>query len=91
MTFNAVNRVNFLSNNKWQTPATIGLWFSSLCVIFMHFESLFAHFHQFWCFMGVRFQINDRCVNNEQFKVFAILDFACFCGCAFVPSFCTKI
>lgn len=90
MTFNAVNRVNFLSNNKWQTPATIGLCFSSLCVIFMHFESL-AHFHQFWCSMGVRFQINDRCVNNERFKVFVILGFACFCGCEFVLSLFTKI
>lgn len=44
MTFNAVNRVNFLSNNKWQTPATIGPCFPSLCVIFMRFESLFCTF-----------------------------------------------
>lgn len=91
MTFNAVNRVNFLSNNKWQPPATIGPCFPSLCVIFMRFESLFAHLHQFCSFMGVRFQINDRCVNYERFKVSVILDFACFCGCAFVPSFCTEI
>lgn len=28
MIFTAVNRVNFLSNNKWPTRATIGLCFS---------------------------------------------------------------
>lgn len=27
MIFTAVNRVNFLSNNKWLTRATIGLYF----------------------------------------------------------------
>lgn len=47
MTFNAVNRVNFLSNNKWQTPATIGLCFPTLCVIFMHLKGVFARFPSF--------------------------------------------
>lgn len=31
MTFNAVNRVNFLNNNKWQARATLSL---AVCVIY---------------------------------------------------------
>lgn len=47
MTFNAVNHVNFLSNNKWQAHATLNL---AVCVWF----TLFGHSHHQHKFWGER-------------------------------------
>lgn len=69
MIFTAVNRVNFLSNNKWLTGATLGLCFSLMC----HLQSCY----QSWCQTGISFQIKDRCVSNEGFKVFVMSEIIC--------------
>lgn len=49
MTFNAVNRVNFLSNNKWQARATLSLLSLPVCGFCWAFSRVFAR--SFFCRM----------------------------------------
>lgn len=53
--------------------------FSSYCVSF-------AQFNQSLCRTGVSFQIKDRCVSNEWFKVFEMLEITCTRDSACAPT-----